>query len=117
VKRPIGCWLVLLPFLLVAGACAPAVALLRAPVLDRGSTAAILVAAEVARADAYAAADPSPLRALFSDSAIAVFRPELARLQQRGQRNRRARHHSSARPLNWLVFRCADLPPDQRWQG
>jgi hypothetical protein len=86
VKRPIGCWLILLPLLLVAGSCAPAVAVLRAPVLDRGGAEAILVAAEAARAEAFAAADPRGLRALFSDSAMAVFRPELARLQQRGQR-------------------------------
>jgi hypothetical protein len=85
-KRPIGCWLVLLPLLLFAGACEPAVAVLRPPVLDRAGAAAILVAAEAARSEAFAAADPRPLRSLFTDSAIAVFRPELARLQQRGQR-------------------------------
>ena len=85
-KRPIGCWMVLLPFLLASGACAPAVAVLRSPVLDREGAAALLSAAEVARADAFATADPQPLRALFSDSSIASFSPELARLRQRGQR-------------------------------
>jgi hypothetical protein len=85
-KRAVGCWLVLLPFLLLAGACAPTVAVLRPPVLDREGAAALLVAAEVARADAYASADPRPLRSVFSDSAIAGFSPELARLRQRGHR-------------------------------
>ncbi len=84
-RRPIGCWLVLLPLLLLAGACAPAL-LLRAPMLDREGAAAVLAAAEVARADAFASADPGPLRALFSDSAIAGLLPELTRLRQRGLR-------------------------------
>jgi hypothetical protein len=84
--RQIGCWLVLLPLLLVAGACAPAVVLVRAPVLDRQGVAVLLVAAEAARADALANADPQPLRAVFADSATASFLPELARLRQRGQR-------------------------------
>jgi hypothetical protein len=85
-KRPVGCWLVLLPLLLLASACAPAVAVLRLPVLDREGAAALLDAAEVAQADAYASADPRPLRVLFSDAAIAGLTSELARLRQRGQR-------------------------------
>ena len=80
----LGCWLVLLPFLLVAGACGPAVVMPRAPVLDREAATALLVAAEAARADAYSSSDPRPLRGLFADSSIARLVPELARLRQRG---------------------------------
>jgi hypothetical protein len=84
-SRPIGCWFVLLPFLLIAGACTPAVGVPRAPVLDREAAGALLAAAEVARAAAYASSDPRPLRGLFADTAIARLVPELARLRQRGQ--------------------------------
>jgi hypothetical protein len=79
----IGCWLVLLPVLLVAGACVPAVVVPRAPALDRDAATPLLVAAEVARTEAYANTDPRPLRGLFADSAIARLVPELARLRQR----------------------------------
>jgi len=73
--RSVGCWLVLLPFLLIAGACAPAVLVRPAPSLERVGVAAILVAAEAARAGALASADLGPglLRApLFSKSVLEV---------------------------------------------
>jgi hypothetical protein len=57
----------------------------RAPVLDRGAAAVLLLAADVARADAYAASDTRPLRGLFADFAIARLAPELARLRQNGE--------------------------------
>jgi hypothetical protein len=62
------------------------VTLPRSPVLDEEHGATLLVAAEVARAEAFASADPKPLRALFADSALARLAPELARLRQRGER-------------------------------
>jgi len=71
--------------LLVAAACAPAMVIPRAPVLDREAASALLVAAEVARSEAYASTDPRPLRGLFADSIIARLVPELARLRQRGE--------------------------------
>jgi 3-oxoacyl-[acyl-carrier-protein] synthase III len=101
VRRPIGCWLLLLPLLLLAGACTPTVVLLRAPVLDREGVDALLVAAEVARADAFTNADPRPLRAAFADSATAAILPELARLRQRGERiEERA---STRRLVHWAA--------------
>jgi hypothetical protein len=100
-KRPLGCWLVLLPLLLLAGGCAPTFAVLRSPVLDREAALVLLSRAEVARGTAFATADARSLRALFSDAAIAGFSPELASLRQRGQRiEERA---ASRRLVHWAA--------------
>jgi hypothetical protein len=101
VKRQFGCWLVLLPLLLLAGACSPAITVLRSPVLDREAATTLLTRAEVALADAFAAADARLLQGLFSDPAIGVFKPELARLRQLGQRiEERA---ASRRLVHWAA--------------
>jgi hypothetical protein len=130
-------------------------------VLDREAGAVLLVRAEVARADAFAAADPGLLHGFFSESAIEGFTPELARLRQRGQQieeraaSRSLVHWAAAEGAaegvlevagdqrvvvvagpqrgwsrivrqwwagvhwtggRWLVYRSADLPPDQWWK-
>jgi hypothetical protein len=71
-RRPLGCWLVVLPWLLLAGACASAVGVLHPPVLDRDRVAGLLAAAEVAPEGALAGADPQPLRALFADGVLEI---------------------------------------------
>jgi hypothetical protein len=73
----------------------------RAPVLDREGVAALLVAADVARAAAFANADPRPLRTVFADSATASFLPELARLRQREQRTEE--RATSRRLVHWAA--------------
>ena len=82
--RLLGCgWLILL---LLAPACAPAALAVGVPALDRAAAAVLLLAADDARARAFAAADPGPLRATFADSAVATLAPRLAALRRHGLR-------------------------------
>ena len=82
----LGCLPVALIALGFSVACLPAAQALKAPPLDRQSAAAILLAADAARQAAFAAADPQPLRAAFSDAALAPLLPELAGLHRHGAR-------------------------------
>jgi hypothetical protein len=95
--RRIGCWLVLLPFLLIAGACPPAIAVPLAPALDRDGVRAVLLAAEVARAGPFASSDARP------PTWSPIVRQWWAAFSWRGGRRQ--------------VLRSADLPPDRWWQA
>src|SRR5436305_566428 len=75
--------------------------LLRAPVLDQARGGELLLAADAARAAAFAAADPAPLRPLFSDAALAPLLPELTDLHR--HRVRIEERDSSRRLVHWAA--------------
>ena len=78
--RRLGCFAMILPSICFCVACLPVAPVLRPPGLDAAGVTRLLLAADSARLAAFAAADPSPLRPLFSDSAMAPLLPELTGL-------------------------------------
>jgi hypothetical protein len=99
--RRLGCLALLLPAIAFSVACLPVAAALRAPVLDQARGGELLLAADAARAAAFAAADPAPLRPLFSDTALAPLLPELADLHRHGARIEE--RDSSRRLVHWIA--------------
>ncbi|HVD01876.1 MAG TPA: hypothetical protein VNG93_12135 [Candidatus Dormibacteraeota bacterium] len=99
--KRLGCLVLLLPALAFGMSCAPVTAALRAPALDQSLATQLLVAADSARAAAFATADPAPLRPLFADSAIAPLLPELAALRRHGARVEE--EDSSRRLVHWTA--------------
>jgi hypothetical protein len=71
------------------------------PALDPGRISALLADADGARVEAFAAADPTPLRALFADSALAPLSHQLAGLRLRGERVEET--DSSRRLVHWVA--------------
>jgi len=98
--RRLGCIALLIPALAFSVACLPVVEALRAPALDRVGGEKLLLAADSARAAAFAAADPGPLRQIFADAAIAPLAPELADLHRHGARVEE--QDSSRRLVHWV---------------
>src|SRR5207248_8995484 len=71
------------------------------PVLGQARGGELLLAADAARAAAFAAADPAPLRPLFSDAALAPLLPELTDLHR--HRVRIEERDSSRRLVHWAA--------------
>lgn len=72
--------------LATALACSDSVVAPVAPSLDADAAGRLLIGADEARAAAFAAADPGPLRPLFGDAAIRAMVPQLSRLRRLSQR-------------------------------
>lgn len=99
--RRLGCLALLLPALAFGVACLPLAAALKPPALSPARAAELVLAADSARADAFAAADPAPLRPLFTDPAIAPLLPRLAGLRR--NRARIEERDSSRRVVHWAA--------------
>jgi hypothetical protein len=94
-----------LPLLLLvswlSAACLQEAEVAHLPELDRAGVSAVLAAADAARVEAFAAADPAPLRPLFADPALGPLSHQLAGLRVHGERVEES--DTSRRLVHWVA--------------
>ena len=91
----------ILAIIVLSSGCLPSRTITTAPSLSRDALLALLVRADAARQQAFETGDPTPLRGLFADAAIAPLLPRLARLHKLGERLEE--RDSSTTLVHWVA--------------